>query len=102
MSAERRDETEIVETAEARRLAETFTVKFVLDAEGDESSTAKDAPSCVDNEDTDEASSSPQPPRKEVVVDFLFFLGKGGSIFPGNSVRIRLWSFTKSPYLRPT
>lgn len=57
--------------------------------------------SCVEIEDSEEASSSAVL-NQLVEVDVLFFLGSGGRIFPGSSVRNLLCSFAKSPYLFAT
>ena len=53
----------------------------------------------VEAEETEDSSSSSPPKLSRLVL--LFFRGKGGSILPGSSDRILLWSLTKSPYLLP-
>lgn len=59
--------------------------------------------SCVENDETDETSSSGVDELHQLdVEDDLFFRGSGGSGFPGNSVCSCLYSFEKSPYRLPT
>lgn len=54
-------------------------------------------------EDASESSPSPppRPNRPVAVVLVLFFLGIGGSTFPGSSILSCLCNAAKSPYLRP-
>lgn len=40
----------------------------------------------MDNDETEDASSSTVDPQKLGVVEVLFFLGRGGSGLPGSSV----------------
>lgn len=76
------------------------TVRFLID-----SLSPPDSPvgGCiVDTEDCEDASESAAPsvmrPRRlEAAVSDLFFLGTGGSTFPGSSIRNCLCSRVKSP-----
>src|SRR5271156_1622802 len=59
--------------------------------------------SCVEMEETEDASSSPPlgTESKDVIVDDLFFRGNGGKTLPGISVRSLLCSLANSPYRLP-
>ena len=59
--------------------------------------------SCVETEETEDASSSPPlgtESKDDIVVD-LFFRGNGGKTLPGISVRSLLCSLANSPYRLP-
>lgn len=109
----RPEEVDAVLRCPARTLAERLIVSV---CEFDKPLTLNKPPSaeplapcrpvaCVDTDDIDDASESLPPVIELIKFDavelVLFFLGRGGSTLPGNSVRSLLCRRLKSPYRRP-